>query len=196
MFESIQGRLASREPGRAVVEAGGLGYLVHVSLSDHDGLPRTGENVFLWLHLDVREDAWRLFGFLRAEDREAFRRLLRVKNVGPSTAMTILSGIGVADLAAAVAAGDAKTLTRVKGIGKKTADLIVAELKDDAKKGLFGAAPGRGPEPLAGEASDALRALLALGLDPSEARRKLDAATGRLAPGATVAEVVRTALRS
>ena len=194
MLESIQGRLASKEPGRVVVEAGGLGYLVHVPVSDHDALPAAGHDVRLLLHLEVREDLWRLFGFARADDREAFRRLLTVKGVGPTTAMTILSGIGVADLGAAVAAGDVATLTRVKGVGRKTADLIVAELKDDARKGRLGASLPRGA-PGAAVADDAVRALVALGMDAAEARQRLDRSSSSLPQGAGVAERVRAALR-
>jgi Holliday junction DNA helicase RuvA len=194
VFESIQGRLAAKEPGRVVVEAGGLGYLVHVPVSDHDDLPSAGGDVRLLLHLEVREDAWRLFGFARAEDREAFRRLLTVKGVGPATAMQILSGIGVADLVTAVAAGDVGTLVRVKGIGRKTADLIVAELKDDAKKGRLGAPASRvGGTP---DGDDALRALVALGLDATEARRRLDRSALSLPRDAGVADRVRAALRA
>jgi Holliday junction DNA helicase RuvA len=193
VLESIQGRLASKEPGRVVVEAGGLGYLVHVPVSDHDALPSAGHDVRLLLHLEVREDLWRLFGFARAEDREAFRRLLTVKGVGPTTAMTILSGIGVADLVAAVAAEDVRTLTRVKGIGRKTADLIVAELKDDAKRGRLGAPSARGAAAAVGD--DAVRALVALGMDAGEARQRLDRSAAALPAGAGVAERVRAALR-
>ncbi len=195
VLESIQGRLASKEPGRVVVEAGGLGYLVQVPLSDHDALPPTGGDVRLLLHLEVREDAWRLFGFSRAEHREAFRRLLTVKGVGPSTAMTILSGIGLDDLVGAVATGDVATLVRIKGVGKKTADLIVAELRDDAKKGRFGAVAGssRVAPPVA---DDAVLALVALGVDATEARRRLEKADAALPKGSGVAERVRAALRA
>jgi Holliday junction DNA helicase RuvA len=194
VLESIQGRLASKEPGRVVVEAGGLGYLVHVPVSDHDALPVVGRDVRLLLHLEVREDLWRLFGFARAEDREAFRRLLTVKGVGPTTAMTILSGIGVADLVAAVAAEDVRTLTRVKGIGRKTADLIVAELKDDAKRGRLGTPPSRGAAG-AGVGDDAVRALVALGMDAAEARQRLERTAASLPAAAGVAARVRAALR-
>jgi Holliday junction DNA helicase RuvA len=196
VFESIQGRLAAKDVQRVVVETGGVGWAVQVPLSDFDALPAAGAgaDVRLLLHVDARDDGWRLFGFLRSEDRDAFRRLLRVGGVGPQTALTILSGIGVKDLAGAVLAGDVDTLQRVKGIGKKTAALIVAELKEDARKGLLGAPAGRSGSPLPeGTLSDALKALLALGLDVPEARRRLEAVPdgAKLAVG----DLVKAALR-
>jgi Holliday junction DNA helicase RuvA len=202
MFESVQGRLASKEPSRVVVETGGelgrIGWSVQVPLSDFDALPPIGREVRLLLHVEARDDGWRLFGFLRAEHREAFRRLLKVKGVGPLTAMTILSGIGVADLAAAIAEADTGRLGKVKGVGRKTADLIVAELREDARRGLLGPLPGGRPGgvPAVGPAADALMALVALGIDPQEARRRVDALGEQIASGAPVSEIVRAALRA
>jgi Holliday junction DNA helicase RuvA len=199
VLESIQGRLTSKDPARVVVETGGIGWLVHVPLSDHDALPRVGEDVRLLLHAEVREDGWRLFGFLRNEGREVFRRLLRVQGVGPLTALTVLSGIGVEDLVAAVAAEDVSLLTSVKGVGRKTADRIVAELKEDARKGLVlpsaAGARAKAAEPR-GPAADAVRALVALGLESSEARRRVDGLAGAVPANASISDWVRAALRA
>jgi Holliday junction DNA helicase RuvA len=196
VFESIQGRVSAKEPTRVVVEAGGIGYAIQVPLSDHERLPSVGGDVRLLLHLEIREDAWRLFGFLSAEEREAFRGLLRVKNVGPQTAMGLLSGLGWKELARAIAEGDAAVLTRVKGVGRKTADLVIAELKEDARKGRLGPPAAGGPSvPEGGPQADAIRALVALGMEAAEARRRVTALIPKVGALAPVADVVRAALR-
>src|SRR5687767_10623025 len=130
VYDSIQGRLTAREPARVVVEAGGLGYLLHVPLSTWEALPPVGEEVRLLLHLAVREDEWRLYGFATPGEREAFRGLLRVSGVGPAVSLGLLSGLGAEALVRAVGQGDARALTRVKGVGKKTAERIVLDLRE------------------------------------------------------------------
>jgi Holliday junction DNA helicase RuvA len=146
----------------------------------------------LLLHLVVSEDAWRLFGFATDAERSLFRTCLKVSGVGPATALALLSGMGARDLQAAVASGDVKALTRVKGIGKKTAERLVVELRDalavPGGVASGGAIAGGGP------VADAHAALVALGLDPSEAAERL-----RRIPDAATLDVpalVRRALRS
>ena len=104
VFESIQGQVVRRDPAQCVIEAGGLGYLLHVSLTTYDALPAPGEHTQLLLHPVIREDEWRLFGFARAQEREVFRALLRVNGVGPQMALGLLSGFRPEDLARAVGA--------------------------------------------------------------------------------------------
>jgi len=191
VFDSIQGRVAAREPARVVIEAGGLGYLVHVPLSTYDALPEVGREARLLLHLTVREDEWRLFGFWSARERESFRDLLRVSGVGPALALTLLSGLGPEALHAAVAEGDLRALTRVKGVGKKTAERVLLDLRE--RWSAAGGAGGTAPAPI-GPAGDALRALESLGLERHEAEKRL-AALGPEATQLPVAELVRRALR-
>lgn len=193
VFDSIQGRVAAREPARVVIEAGGLGYLVQVPLSTFDTLPEVGREARLLLHLTVREDEWRLFGFASARERECFRDLLRVSGVGPALALTLLSGLGPEALVLAVCEGEAGVLTRVKGVGKKTAERVLLDLKDRWAAAGPGGAGGVAPPPK-GPAGDALRALESLGLERAEAERRL-AALGPQARGLSVAELVRRALR-
>lgn len=191
VFDSIHGRVLVREPARVVVEAGGLGYLLHVPLGTFDALPAVGAEVRLLLHLVVREDEWRLYAFATAREREAFRDLLRVSGVGPALALVLLSGLGHDALLEAVRSGDVRALVRVKGVGKKTAERVVVELKERWAAGAE--APGVTLAPQ-GVAGDAVRALVALGLEPAEAARRLEA-LGEAGRGMAVADLVRRALR-
>jgi len=194
VYESIQGQVVLREPTRCVVEAAGLGYEIHISLRTYEHLPRAGEAARLLLHPIVRDDAWRLFGFSEEDERTVFRDLLRVNGVGPLVALSLLSGFRPDELASAVSTGDARILTRVKGVGKKTAERILVELKDRWKDGTL----ERGPAGTAGDSGpsgrDAVRALEALGLDALEARRRVERLL-KDAPDAPIEDLVRRALR-
>lgn len=192
MYESVRGRLAEKEALRCVVETGGFGYVVAVPASTSERLPRVGEDVRLLLHLVVPERGgdWRLFGFLTADERALFRACLGVSSVGPSTALALVSGMPPDAFRAAVAAGDVTALTRIKGVGRKTAERLVVELRGAVEPG-GAAAPVLKP---AGPVAEAVAALVALGLDAGEAadrlRRIPDAAT------TPVADLVRQALRT
>ncbi len=190
MYESIRGRLVSKAPGHAVVETGGLGFRVLVPLSTFERLPASGAEASLWTHLVVREDDWRLFGFATEEERALFRACLGVSGVGPATALALLSGMSARDLRVAVVSGDVTALTRVKGIGKKTAERLVVDLKD-----AFAAESSVALEPAlqTGIPADAVAALVALGIDPSEAAarvRRVSASTSLELP-----DLVRAALK-
>ena len=141
MYESIQGALVRRDPAVATVRTGGLAYQVHIPLSTYEALPAAGAEVTLLLHLVVREDEWRLYGFATDEERGIFRALTRVNGVGPVLALSMLSGFSPAEFRSAVAQEDVRGLTRAKGVGKKTAERIVVELRDLWK----GEAPRRRP---------------------------------------------------
>src|SRR6185436_18221709 len=130
MIGRIAGTLVEKHPPQVVVMCHGLGYELDVPMSTFYNLPRTGEPVELLTHFVVREDAQLLFGFLTAAERTAFRQLLKVNGVGPKVALSVLSGLSVDDLAAAVAAQDAARLVKVPGIGRKTAERIVLEMRD------------------------------------------------------------------
>jgi Holliday junction DNA helicase RuvA len=192
VFDSIQGRLEQREPTRVVVENGGIGYEVHVPLSTYERLPVPNGDVRLLLHTVIREDEWRLFGFSTPGERNVFRALLRVSGVGPMTALGLLSGLAPQELANAVAQGDYRALTRVKGVGRKTAERIVVELRDTTWQDVPDARPTDG---MSEERHDAVAALVALGVDPSDARRRVEKAA-KAAGDLSVSELVRAALKA
>jgi Holliday junction DNA helicase RuvA len=176
------GRLASKHPPQLLVDVGGVGYEVEVPMSTFYSLPAAGEAVTLFTHLVVHEDAHVLYGFASLEERTAFRQLIRISGVGARTALAVLSGLSVGDLAQAVALQDAQILTKVPGIGKKTAERLLLELKGrlaDARPGAAGS-------------SDILNALLGLGYSEKEAQ----AAVKGLPPGVGVAEGIRAALKT
>jgi len=180
----LSGKLAVKQPPQVLVDVGGVAYELDVPMSTFYNLPATGEAVSLYTHLVVREDAHTLYGFATLEERAAFRQLIRISGVGARTALAVLSGLSVGDLAHAVALQDAAPLTRVPGIGKKTAERLLLELK--GKLAETTATPG------AQQASDVVHALVALGYSEKEA---LAAAKG-LAPGIPVGEAIRAALKA
>ena len=186
MIGRIAGLLAEKNPPQVVVMAHGVGYELDVPMSTFYNLPRTGEAVELLTHLVVREDAHLLFGFLTAGERMAFRLLLRISGVGPKVALSVLSGLSVDELATAVATEDASRLTRVPGIGKKTAERLVLELRDKLASALPSATRAA-----ATHGSDVLSALLALGYNDREAQ----AAIRGLAPDLALADAIRQALK-
>ncbi len=191
MYESLQGRLVERDPASAVLEAGGLAYRVHIPLSTYEALPPLGQDARLLLHLVVREDEWRLYGFQKTSERAVFQALLRVSGVGPVMALSLLSGFRPAELRTAVAGADVRALTRVKGVGKKTAERIVVELRDVWKDGEDAASPFQADT---GPLGDAVRALESLGLDAATARKRVDRIAAKEGDVET-AELVRRALR-
>ena len=183
MIGRITGRLQSKHPPQVLVDVGGVAYEVDVPMSTFYALPATGEMVTLFTHLVVREDAHLLFGFATLDERGAFRRLIRISGVGARTALAVLSGLSVADLADAVARQDAARLVKIPGIGKKTAERLLLELKGKLTEV---AATSQSPS------ADVLNALLALGYSEKEAA----AAVRGLQPGLPVAEAIRSALKA
>jgi Holliday junction DNA helicase RuvA len=167
-----------------LVDVGGVAYELDVPMSTFYSLPATGESVTLYTHFAVKEDSHSLYGFATLEERAAFRQLIRISGVGPRTALSVLSGLSVAELAQAVTLQDQGRLTRIPGIGKKTAERLLLELKDKLKD----TAPAPGGE----RAGDVLHALVALGYSEKEAL----AATKGLAAGLSVAEGIRAALKA
>ncbi len=182
MIGRLSGKLLAKQPPQVMVECSGVAYEIDVPMSTFYSLPATGEVVTLHTHLLVREDAHALYGFYTLEERAAFRQLIRIAGVGARTALAVLSGMSVAELGQAVAAQESTRLTRVPGIGKKTAERLLLELKGKLAEA----------KPAGAGASDVLNALLALGYSEKEAL----AATRGLAPGISVAEGIRAALRT
>ena len=185
MIGRITGTLLEKNPPQVLVDAQGVGYEIDVPMSTFYNLPRTGDPVELLTHLVVREDAHLLYGFLTAPERTAFRQLLKVSGVGPKVALAILSGLSVDDLAVAVAAQDAASLTRVPGIGKKTAERLVLELRDKLPSALPAAKASAPHGP------DVLNALLSLGYNAREAA----GAIRDLPPDLALADAIRQALK-
>ncbi len=189
MIGQLRGTLRAKHPPQVLVDVGGVAYEVDVPMSTFYQLPETGAEVTLHTHLAVREDAHVLYGFATLEERAAFRELIRISGVGARTALAVLSGMSVADLAHAVAAQETGRLVKVPGIGKKTAERLLLELKGRLAEPLPGAAAFA---PARGDAADILNALLALGYSEKEA----SAAIKALAPGLGVAEGIRAALKA
>ncbi len=198
MITFLHGKLADVLPTQVTVDVGGVGYEVLLPLSSFDKLPAPGSEVKLLTHLVVREDAHVLFGFMTAAERDLFRLLINnVSGIGPKTALNALSGISVSAFRLAVASGDVRSLSQISGVGKKTAERIVVELKD--KMGMI-AAPtmGTAAQPLDADESklnDATAALVALGYKFNDAHDSIRAAIAVLGPKAGVDQLVRAALK-
>jgi Holliday junction DNA helicase RuvA len=190
MIGRIAGILIEKDPPQVLVDAGGIGYEIDVPMSTFCNLPALGERVMLLTHLAVREDAQQLFGFLTAAERQAFRELIRISGVGNRIALAVLSGMTVGELAQAVTLQESARLTRVPGIGKKTAERLLLELKGKLGADFDGSVAGTLPVSQGG--SDVLRALLALGYSEREAA----AAIRQLPAGTGVSDGIRLALKS
>jgi len=181
----LSGKLVGKQPPQVLVDVGGVSYELDVPMSTFYSLPATGEPVTLHTHLVVREDAHTLYGFATLEERGVFRQLIRISGIGARTALAVLSGLSVTDLSHAITMQDAAPLTRVPGIGKKTAERLLLELK--GKLAEPAAAAGG-----AHHASDVVNALVALGYSDKEAL----AAVKGLSPGMPVSEAIRAALKA
>jgi len=193
MIGRISGTLLEKNPPQVLVDANGVGYEIDVPMSTFYILPRIGEKVALFTHLVVREDAQLLYGFATDAERAAFRTLLKVSGVGPKVALALLSGLSVNDLATAVAMQETGRLTNIPGIGKKTAERLLLELKDkfkvDPRLNISGAA-SVADKPSTN--ADVLNALIGLGYSEKEALLAVKA----LPLEATVSDGIRLALKS
>jgi holliday junction DNA helicase RuvA len=191
MIGSVRGRIASKTPPQLTVEVGGLGYELEAPLSTFFHLPAVGEEVRLLTHLVVREDAHVLYAFATEDERRLFRSLIKVSGVGPKIALALLSGISATAFAECVQRGDIAALTHVPGVGRKTAERLIVEMRDrlappQAPSGTALAAPGTSAE------SEAYGALVALGYRPAEATRLLKA----VGPGThSTEDLIRRALQ-
>ena len=181
MIGRLHGKLIEKTPPQVLVDVGGVGYEVDVPMSTFCNLPAEGSEITLLTHFIVREDAQLLYGFATAAERQTFRALIRISGVGPRIALAVLSGMSTQDLADAVEQGNATLLTRVPGIGKKTADRLVLELKGKLAGGAASAAQ-----------ADILSALMALGYSEREAQASVRALPAEV----TVSEGIRLALKA
>jgi len=179
MIAWLKGMLRDKQPPWLLVDVGGIGYELQAPMSTFSTLPGTGSEVVLFAHQVVRDDAHQLFGFAKRSERDVFRQLLRVNGVGAKMALAILSGMDAATLGRCVLEGDTTSLSRLPGIGKKTAERLVIEMRD--RLGPLPAGGDAGLEPAEGFAAggdppaEAVSALIALGLKPPEASRRVAA---------------------
>jgi holliday junction DNA helicase RuvA len=198
MITFLRGKLVETLPTQVVVEVNGVGYETLIPLSSFDRLPPRGQEVTLLTQLVVREDSHTLYGFASSEERDLFRLLVNtVSGIGPKIALNILSGISVTAFRGAVAGGDVKALSQISGVGKKTAERIVLELKDKiGMAGAWEAASARhGLSADEQRINDAALALAALGFKQVEAHEAIRQAQALLGGKATVEELVRASLR-
>jgi Holliday junction DNA helicase RuvA len=198
MITFLHGKLIEALPTQVVLEVGGVGYEVLIPLSSFDKLPQPGSEVKLLTQLIVREDAHTLYGFANAADRDLFRLLINnVSGIGPKTALNILSGMNAVTFRGAVANSDVKSLSQISGVGKKTAERIVVELRD--KIGAAGAweasSAQRALSPADQKINDAVLALMALGFKQVEAHESVRAAQSALGSQAAVEDLVRASLK-
>jgi len=198
MITFLHGKLLEALPTQVIVDVHGVGYEVLIPLSSYDKLPQPGQEIKILTHLAVREDAHVLYGFMSAAERELFRLLINtVSGIGPKIALNVLSGISVTAFRGAVANADIKALSQISGVGKKTAERIVVELKD--KIGAAGAweasSAQRALSPEDQKVNDGVLALVALGFKQIEAHDAIRKAQHSLGPQATIEDLVRACLR-
>lgn len=207
MIGRLKGELIEKLPPQLVIDVNGVGYEVEASMNTFYRLPETGKQLTLFTHFVVREDAQLLYGFYDREERSLFRTLIKANGVGPKLAITILSGISTSEFVRCVNDGDTASLVKLPGVGKKTAERLIVEMKDKIKAlGLessdeFQLSAADGPDMAAFESvsdsrAEAESALIALGYKPVQATKSIDQAHKSLGAGASCEELIRVALRS
>jgi Holliday junction DNA helicase RuvA len=196
MIAFINGILKHKSPTEVVVDVHGIGYAVHIPLSTYAKLGDIGLPVSLFTHLQMREDAMQLFGFATSEERQWFRMLLSVSGIGPRLAQGILSGIDVQELHDHIVQGEAAALTSIPGIGKKTAERLIVELRDKASKiSIEGSAAAMAGPSSSALRSEALQALVSLGFTQQAAEKSIQAAFSENKSVSSVEELIKSALR-
>lgn len=198
MITFLAGNLAAALPTQAIVDVRGVGYELLIPLSSYDRLPAVGQSVHILTHLHVREDAHVLYGFMSAAERDLFRLLVNhVSGIGPKLALAVLSGMSVGNFKAAVVNGDVASLAKISGLGKKTAERIVLELKD--KVGVAAAweaaSASHAPSPEESQANEAVLALIALGYKQVEAHKTVRDLQEKQPEVRTAEELVKLALK-
>ena len=198
MITFLHGKLIDVVPTQVTIDVNGVGYELLIPLSSYDKLPQPGSEVRILTHLSIREDAHVLYGFMSVEEREMFRMLINtVSGIGPKIALNILSGMNVVAFRGAVANGDVKALSQISGVGKKTAERIVVELRD--KVGAAGAweasSAKRALSPADQKMNDAILALIALGYKQVDAHDAVRTAMEKIGSDAGIDELVRATLR-
>jgi Holliday junction DNA helicase RuvA len=190
MIAHLRGKLLGKHPNQAIVEAGGVGYDVTISVPTFSDLPAVGTDVALHIHTHVREDAIALYGFLRPSEKLLFEKLITVSGIGPKLAITILSGMAADEMGAAIRGNDVVRLTRIPGIGRKTAERMVLELRDKLPETPSAQAPAAA---LTSTEEDVLSALVNLGYQRAAAEKAL-ASTAKTGSAKTFDQLFRSAL--
>ena len=194
MITFLRGTLVEKQPTRAVLDVGGVGYEVMIPLSSYDRLPLTGESCYILTVDHVREDAHLLFGFMSDDEREMFGTLTGVSGIGPKLALSALSGLTVRDIKAAVVEGDIKRISSISGVGKKMAERIIVELRHRISAGdALEAVAGRSGE-TNDELRDAMLALVALGYKADDAQKMVTKVIGVHPEANTVETIIKFAL--
>ncbi|MCO4757948.1 MAG: Holliday junction branch migration protein RuvA [Oceanospirillaceae bacterium] len=207
MIGRLRGELLEKHPPQLLIDVNGVGYEVEASMNTFYRLPELGRQVTLFTHFVVREDAQLLYGFADREERLLFRTLIKVNGVGPKLALTILSGISANDFVRSVHDQDTAALVRLPGVGKKTAERLIVEMKDKLKDlqvadfGEFQLSGGGDPDvavsmPVADHRAEAESALVALGYKPVQATKAIAQAEKALGPGASSEDLIRQSLKS
>ena len=187
MIAHLRGRILEKHPSHLILEAAGVGYQVTISVPSFSGLPSEGAEVSLYIHTHVREDTLSLYGFLRREEKQLFERLIGVSGIGPRLAITVLSGIAADALVTALRGNDITVLTRIPGVGKKTAERMMLELRDK----LEGLAAAPAPAPAMRVEEDVVSALVNLGYQRTPAEHAAKRAVERAGNGASFEQIFR-----
>ena len=195
MISYLRGKIAYKSPMQAVIDVGGVGYGMSISLVTYDQLPVLGEEVLLFTHMHVREDRMELFAFVDEGEREVFEMLIGVSGIGPSLALTILSGMTLRDLQEAIVHERVSELTGIKGIGKRTAERLVLDLRDKVSLSADVSEGKRQDETGSDISEEAAMALMALGMTSSEARQTVRKAIERNGSDLTVQQLIKLALK-
>jgi Holliday junction DNA helicase RuvA len=199
MYEYIRGSLAQKSPAEAVIEAAGVGYTFIIPLSTYEKLPLPGAEVKLLCHHYVREDTQKLYGFLSALERDIFRQLINISNIGPKTAISILSGITPGELVACVNKGDSSRLRKVPGVGDKTAQRLIVELKGKLSAVVGAAVPDDvgvpSGEKHSGDRSQAYAAMISLGYSEKQVQTAFSRVESVINEDASVEEWIKKALQ-
>jgi holliday junction DNA helicase RuvA len=197
MIASVSGTVQARRPDHVVIDCGGVGYRLSVSSKTLEQVPAAGQAATLLAHLILKDDGINLYGFATEAERDLFLRLISVSGIGPKMALTALSGSSTGELRSAIAAGDAKRFQVVPGIGRKTAERVIVELRDAIASELDGELDGKAGQPDSDDSPRALArdGLVGLGYDVAEAERMLVAATGQAGADAAPEVLIQVALR-
>ncbi|MFP4460257.1 MAG: Holliday junction branch migration protein RuvA [Candidatus Zixiibacteriota bacterium] len=191
MIDSIRGKLIIKEPARAVIECGGIGFELNIPYSTYQVLPKKGEKCSLFAHLVHRENAMELYGFSSQKERELYRKLIAVSGIGPKIGIAVLSGMDVDSFISAIKAGESGYLTKISGIGKKTAQRLIVELRDRVKDIVL----DEKDEPSSlGKADEALDVLLTLGYKKPQAEKAIKRVM-KAKKGISVEEIVKLSLK-
>lgn len=195
MISYLRGKIAYKAPMQAVIDVGGVGYGMSISLVTYDQLPVLGEETLLFTHMHVREDRMELFAFANEGEREVFEMLIGVSGIGPSLALTILSGMSLRDLQESIVHERVSELTGIKGIGKRTAERLVLDLRDKVSLSADISESETQDEKGSVISEEAAMAMKALGMTPSEARQAVRKAIERNGSDLTVQQLIKFALR-